>query len=47
LHHILIDNKSDYKYVDKPTIQETINALYDQKIAKEKLEEYRKKYGDI
>lgn len=46
-HHIILDNQSDYKYVDKPTIQETINALYDQKIAKEKLEEYRKKYGDL
>lgn len=53
-HHIIIDNKSDYKYVDAKSIQETINALFDQKREmeklaeyREKLEEYRKKYGDI
>ena len=46
-HHIILDNQSDYKYVDKPTIQETINAFYDQKMAKEKLEEYREKNWDI
>lgn len=46
-HHIILDNQSDYKYVDKPTIQETINAFYDQKMAKEKLEKYREKNWDI
>ena len=46
-HHIILDNQSDYKDVDKPTIQETINVFYDQKMAKEKLEEYREKNWDI
>lgn len=46
-HHIVLDNQSDYKYVDKKSIQETINALFDQKREKEKLEEYRKENGDI
>ena len=46
-HHIIIDNKSDYKNVDKKSIQETINALFDQKREKEKLAEYREKSGDI
>ncbi len=46
-HHIIIDNKSDYKKVDKKSIQETINALYDQKMKMEKLAEYREKNGDI
>jgi len=47
LHHIIIDNKSDYKYVDAKSIQETINALFDQKREMERLAEYREKYGDI
>lgn len=47
LHHIIIDNKSAYKDVKEDSIQWTIKALYDQKIIREKLEEYRKKYGDI
>lgn len=46
-HHIILDNQSDYKYVDKKSIQETINALFNQKKEMEKLEEYREKYGDM
>lgn len=46
-HHIIIDNQSGYKYVDKNSIQETINALFDQKKEMEKLKEYRERYGDI
>lgn len=46
-HHIILDNQSDYKYVDKKSIQETINALFDQKREKEKLEKYRETNWDI
>ncbi len=46
-HHIIIDNKSDYKAVDEKSIQKTINALMNQKKKKEELEEYREKNWDI
>jgi len=46
-HHIIIDNKSEYKNVNKESIQETVNALFDQKRENEKIQEYRKKNGDI
>lgn len=47
LHHIIIDNKSDYKDVKEDSIQDTIKALYDQKVKREQLEKYREKYWDI
>ena len=46
-HHIVLDNQNDYKYVDKKSIQETINALFDQKREKEEIEKYREENGDI
>jgi len=41
-HHIIINEKSGYRYVDRNSIQDSINALIDQKKEKEKVEEYRK-----
>ena len=46
-HHIIIDDNSDYKYVDEDNIQEVVNALIDQKREKERIAEYRKKNWDI
>lgn len=46
-HHIIIDDNSDYKYVDGKNIQEVVNALVDQKREKERIAEYRKKNWDI